>query len=237
MRTTILLLVTMVTFVVAVTLVLPRLQATPASIAVQSQGPTIQRLERLSHLVTTRVAVADVLIGEGEGCRGSWLIRGDALIGVDLSRAQILDKDDQARRATVRLPPPEVMQARVDHQRSRTWQVSRMAWLPWNADQHRLRDAVMFQAQQLVVQAAGSAESIQQAKTTAEAIITAFYGEVGWQVEVTWEPKAARRPRDGAAIRGTRCRRPHPGHSAGPVFRSDCNACEKWQRFYAKHPK
>jgi hypothetical protein len=56
-----------------------------------------------------------VLVGEGEGCRGAWLIRGDALIGVDLSRAQILDKDDEARRATVRFPPPGVLQARVDH--------------------------------------------------------------------------------------------------------------------------
>ena len=135
-----------------------------------------------------------MLVGEGEGSRGSWLIRGDALIGVDLSRAQILDKDDEARRATVRLPPPEVMQARVDHQRTRTWQVSRMAWLPWNADQDRLRDTVMFEAQKLIAQAAGSAESIRQAKMTAEAIITAFYGEVGWQVRVTWEeaPSAKR---------------------------------------------
>ena len=192
MRTTILLLVAMATFMFAVALVLPRLQAPPSPITVESQGPTIQRLERLCHLVTTRVAVADVLVGEGEGCRGSWLIRGDALIGVDLSRAQILDKDDDARRATVRLLPPEVMQARVDHDRSRTWQVSRMAWLPWNADQDRLRDAVMRQAQQLVAHAAGSAESLQHAKMTTEAIITAFFAEVGWQVEVTWETNAAK---------------------------------------------
>jgi hypothetical protein len=113
---------------------------------------------------------------------------------VDLSRAEILDKDDEARRATVRLPPPEVMQARVDHQRTKTWRVSRMAWLPWNADQDRLRDSVMLQAQQLVAQAAGSAESIQQAKAAAAAIIAGFYGEVGWQVEVTWAVVPADRP-------------------------------------------
>ena len=107
---------------------------------------------------------------------------------------QILDKNDEARRATVRLPPPEVMQARVDHERTRTWQVNRMAWLPWNADQDRLRDAVMLQAQQLVAHAAGSTESIQQAKTSTEAIIRAFYAEVGWQVEVTWEAVATDRP-------------------------------------------
>jgi hypothetical protein len=52
---------------VALAIFLPRLQARPAPITVQSQGPTIQRLERLSHLVTSRVSVANVLVGEGEG--------------------------------------------------------------------------------------------------------------------------------------------------------------------------
>jgi hypothetical protein len=190
----ILLFVVLATSIVATAIVLSRLQATPARATIQSQGPTIQRLERLSHLVTTRVAVAYVLVGEGEGCRGSWLIRGDALIGVDLSRARILEKDDEARWATVRLPPPEVMQSRVDHQRSKTWEVRRMVWLPWNANQDQLRDVAMLQAQQLVAQAAGSAESIQQAKMTAEAIITAFYAEIDWQVTVTWASDAADRP-------------------------------------------
>jgi len=119
---------------------------------------------------------------------------GCSLIGVDLSRAEILDKDYEARRATIRLPPPEVMQARVDHQRTKTWQVSRMAWLPWNADQDGLRDSVMLQAQQLVAQAAGSAESIQQAKAAAAAIIAGFFNEVGWRVEVTWAAEAVGRP-------------------------------------------
>ena len=186
MRTTFLFLIALATSLVAVALVLPRLQPSPASITIRSEGPTIQRIERLSRLVSSRVTVADVLVGEGDGCRGSWLIRGDALLGVDLSRAQILDKDDDARRATVRLPPPEVMQARVDHQRTKTWEVRRMTWLAWNADQDRLRDEVMRQAQQLVSQAAGSTENLQQARTAAEAIIAAFYSEVGWQVQVTW---------------------------------------------------
>jgi hypothetical protein len=62
-----------------------------------------------------------------------------------------------------------------------------MAWLPWNADQDRLRDDVMLQAKQLVAHADGSTESIQQAKTATATIVKAFYEEVGWQVPVTWE--------------------------------------------------
>lgn len=60
---------------------LPRFHtpSTPTSVVVHSQGPTVEKLERLSSLVTTRVQVADILVAEGKGCRGSWLIKGNAL--------------------------------------------------------------------------------------------------------------------------------------------------------------
>jgi hypothetical protein len=176
--------------VAATVLGLSHFRATADPVVVHSQGPTVERLERLSHLVTTRVYVADVLVGEGEGCRGAWLIRGDALIAVSLSRARITEKDEGNRKATLMLPVPEVLQPRVDHERSRTWEVRRMGWLPWNAEPDKLRDAVMAQAQQLVAHAAGSNENIQQAKTAAATILKAFYEEVGWEVTVTWEGAA-----------------------------------------------
>jgi hypothetical protein len=164
-----------------------RVAQPPPPIVVTSQGPTIERLERLSQLVTSRVYVADVLIGEGEGCRGAWLIRGDALIATSLNKAVIAETDESAKRATIRLPQPEVLQARVDHERTRTWEVSRMTWLPWNANQDRLRDEVMLQAQRLVAQAAGSKDNIEQAKRAAEVIIAALYEHVGWTVKVIWQ--------------------------------------------------
>lgn len=163
----------------------------PAPAQVQSQGPSIERLQRLSQLVTLKVTISDVLIGESEGCRGSWLIRGDALLGIDLAQANIIDRDDAARRATLLLPAPIVLHPRVDHRRTKTWQVRRMAWLPWNADEDRLRDAVMQQAQELVTHAAGSAENFSQAQAAAESAITTFFSEVGWQVKVTWMPESA----------------------------------------------
>ena len=95
----------------------------PPPAVVSSQGPTIERLERLSHLVSSRVSVADVLIGEGDGCHGAWLIRGDALLAVDLTHAQISEKDEAARRATILLPQPGILQPRVDHSRTKTWEV------------------------------------------------------------------------------------------------------------------
>jgi len=159
----------------------------PPPVVVTSTGPTIERLERLSSLVTSRVYVADVLIGDDNGCRGVWLIRGDSLIAVNLGKATIVEKDELAKRATIRLPLPEVLQARVDHERTKTWEVRTTTWILWHANQDRLRDEVMLQAQRLVAQAAASKENIEQAKRAAEVIIGALYEHVGWNVKVVWE--------------------------------------------------
>ncbi len=163
----------------------------PPPIVITSQGPTIERLERLSTLVSSRVYVADVLIGEGDGCRGAWLIRGDALIAVPLGKAAVIDKDESARRATIRLPQPEILQARVDHAKTKTWEVRTTAWIPWHCDQDHLRDEVMHQAQLMVAQAAGSKENIEQAKRSAEVIIGALYEHVGWTVSIVWQETPA----------------------------------------------
>jgi hypothetical protein len=156
------------------------------TVSVVSQGPTVERLERLAHLVTMRVYIADVLTGEGQGCRGAWLIKGDALIGIDLSQTRIVEKDEQSHRATVCLPSPRVLQSRVDHEKTRTWEVRRTTWVPWNADADQLRDSVMREAQKLVAAAAASTENVDQAKANAETMLRAFYREMGWQVQITW---------------------------------------------------
>ena len=163
----------------------------PPPIVVTSQGPTIERLERVSTLVASRVYVADVLIGEGSGCRGAFLIRGDALLAIPLDKAG--DRQGRVRKAcTIRLPPPEVLQARVDHSRTKTWEVKTTTWIPFGTDQDALRDEVMHQAQLMVAQAAGSKENIEQAKRSAEAIIGALYEHVGSTVQTVWQECAER---------------------------------------------
>ena len=77
----------------------------------------------------------------GLGGRGVFQISGDALIAVNLSRASIPSKDNETREAVICLPQPEVLQARVDHTRTRTWEVRRTTWVPWGNDQDKLRDA------------------------------------------------------------------------------------------------
>jgi hypothetical protein len=194
MRPTALLLIVLAAASSAILLV-PRFvpPETRPPIVIHSEGPTVEKLERLSQLVTTRVQIADILLAEGNGCRGSWLIKGDSLLSIDLSQAKITDKHEDTRQATIILPEPQVLQPRVDHSRTRTWAVDRLAWLPWNADQDSLRDAVMAEAQKLVAHTASSAENLSQAKLSAETVLKGLYSEVGWNVAVKWDSGDSRK--------------------------------------------
>ena len=164
-----------------------RLAGAGTRTTIVSQGPTLEKLERLAHLVTTRVYVADVLTGsDGRFC-GAWLIKGDAIIGVDMRQAHIQERNEVARTAIIEIPRPKVLQSRVDHERTKTWQVARKSWRRWGGNPDSLRDEVMLQAQKLVAQAAESDENIAQARTSTEAVIQNFYQEVGWQVRIAWD--------------------------------------------------
>lgn len=79
---------------------------------------TIERVQSLGTLVTTRVTVhsqrrvrLDGLLG---GLTTNWHGRGTVLLGPDLRRAEITDRDDARRTATVRLPEPAVLERTLD---------------------------------------------------------------------------------------------------------------------------
>jgi hypothetical protein len=155
---------------------------------VRSMGPTVTQLERIGELTTTRVHVTDVLTAEGEGYRGSWLIKGDALLSCDMTKVKIVKVHNDKRIATIRLPQPRVISARVDHDKTKTWSVEKTSWLPWRwGDQGIVRDTAMFHAQKLVVAAAGSERHLTPAKAQAELLIRQMYEFVEWKVDVEWE--------------------------------------------------
>jgi hypothetical protein len=129
-----------------------------------------------------------VLWAEGEGYRGSWLICGDALLSCNVSKARINNIDPEKQTATIQLPLLRVISARVDHDKTKTWNVEKTTWLPWKwGDQGVMRDAAMFHAQQLIETAAGSERNLDSAKAQAEFLIRQLYDFVGWKVDVQWE--------------------------------------------------
>jgi len=112
-----------------------------------------------------------------------------------MGQAKIADKHDDTKQATIILPEPQILAPRIDHSRTRTWSVERVAWLPWNADQDALRDAVYAEGQKLVAHTAASPENIKTAKMTAETILKSLYAEVGWTLVVKWPNEAADSPK------------------------------------------
>jgi hypothetical protein len=158
----------------------------PSAVQAWSSGPTIEHLESLSELVCLRVHVSDVLVGENDQYRGSWLIKGDAVLAIDLRQAKIVECDKTTRRARLRLPPPKVTSPRVDHKRTRTWSVEKTRWITWTGNPDKLRDEAMWQAQRVIQAASGSADNIQLAKNSAERLILEMYRMVGWELLVEW---------------------------------------------------
>ena len=156
-----------------------------------SSGPTIIQLERLQYVVSSRVHVADVLVGESRWLEGSWIITGDALLAVDMSRAEIKDRDEKARTATIILPHPAVLSARVNHERSQQWDVKSRSWIPLAGlllgDRRAIEQQAMREAQRLVERAAGTEDKMATARQGVESMLAEFYRAVGWQVSVRWK--------------------------------------------------
>ena len=167
----------------------PGVRETPPTFS--SPGPTVVQLERLQQLVSTRVHVADILVGESRWLEGSWIIQGDALLAVDMSKAEVTHRDDKARTATIILPQPAVLSARINHERSQQWDIKGRSWIPLASlvlgDRTVMEKQAMLQAQQLVERAAGSDSHMTTARQGVASMLAEFYQAVGWHVSVQWK--------------------------------------------------
>jgi hypothetical protein len=157
----------------------------------RSTGPTVVQLERLQYLVSTRVNVADVLVGESRWLEGSWIIQGDALIGVDMSKAQVRETDPKGQSAVIVLPRPTVLSPRVNHGRTKQWDIKSRSWIPLASlllgDRTSMEKQAMLEAQQLIERAAASEEINETARRFVQGTLAEFYRGSGWNVSVQWQ--------------------------------------------------
>ena len=167
----------------------PGVRETPPTFS--SPGPTVVQLERLQQLVSSRVHVTDVLVGESRWLEGAWIIQGDALLAVDMSRAKIKERDEKARTAAIVLPHPAVLSARVNHESSQQWDIKSRSWIPLAGlllgDRRAIEQQAMREAQRLVERAAGTDDNKAAARQGVEGMLSEFYCAVGWQVSVQWK--------------------------------------------------
>ncbi len=155
-----------------------------------SAGPRVEEVRRIAKLAVLRVQVADVIEGRNPGAMAAVLVKGDCDIAIDLSGVEVADKNDAARTATLVIPSPRPDRPRVDHDRTRIYELRKTGWAllnPFAEPQQVLLLECMQQAQQDVEDTVRSEEYIAKAKGQAELLLTGFYRELGWSIAIRWK--------------------------------------------------
>jgi hypothetical protein len=157
-------------------------------------GPTIEQVQALSCLVTTRVDVADVvethLDGYTGGVKAALLVKGDFLLGVDLSQVRFESADNAACTAVLLLPQPRVASPRLDHERTKVFAVSQSGLWQIAPGGGQTSGEVVDQgyrdAQRFVAAACDDPAIIARSRQHAEQMLAAFFAAMGWKVSVRW---------------------------------------------------
>jgi hypothetical protein len=178
-------------------LAIGRSRPPPVPISAHSLGPTRERLQALQELAIQKVEIADILTYTEGAVSAAWLIRGDGLISVSLRDIVIREVDLTAKTAWLELPHPQVLSARVDHERTVFWDhktglLNRLN--PWGVDLPDVEARAMRAAQRLIEEAVSSPVYHQHAKQLTATLITNLYASFGWTVTITWQaPKDHRK--------------------------------------------
>ena len=152
-----------------------------------SSSPTITEIQKLGELVVLRVSVADVLEDAAYEYKGIWIVRGDAQVAVDLRLAQLQSADEKTKKLVVVLPPPKVIQPRVDLEKSKIFEVVKTTLIPFVGDRDKLTNQGWSKAQRMVESACTDEGFIDQARGQTELVLTNMYRLVGWDVDIVWQ--------------------------------------------------
>jgi hypothetical protein len=154
---------------------------------------TVEQLQSLAHLLTTRVTVSDVLEtrlqGWTGGIRAALLVHGDFIVSIDLSRAEFEQMDHGARSAILVLPQPQVSRPRLDHDRTRLFTVTWHGLWQVGLDQGRQSDLVnrsYAQAQERIADSSDHPQWLEHARRQAEQVLGSFFDALGWEITLRW---------------------------------------------------
>jgi hypothetical protein len=172
--------------------------------------PPMLALEKMGRLVSVKVNVADVVEFTQERTLGipwsAWqlsyagtkvvlIAKGDCLVGTDLMAGRYEAVDAARRSATLVLPAPKVLQARVNHAPpeqggSRLYAISNQgieAIVPGNESRAQAIDGALRLAQTRIEDAGRSADVLRAARESAEHVLQAAFGALGWNVAIRWQ--------------------------------------------------
>jgi hypothetical protein len=138
------------------------------------------------------VRLADTLTVDArdgvDSVRAAWIVRGDALVGVDVAAAVIESIDAEARLATVSLPEPRAISPRIDHLGTSVFDM-RTGMLTGDRYVAGIQDRAMRLAQERIERQAAEPEHLELARERIESIVRGFYALAGWTVEIRWRDR------------------------------------------------
>ncbi len=156
---------------------------------IASTAPRIEDIREIAKLAVLEVHVADVIEGRNAGGRALVLVHGDADLAVDWSAIEVAATDAEQRVLTLNLPEPQVERARVDHDRTRVYEVVKTgvaAWNPFADPRPALLEDCMRAAQQSIDRAARDPAFVAQARLRTESLLTAYHQRLGWRTAIRW---------------------------------------------------
>ncbi len=151
------------------------------------RGAGIPDLRTVGAFCLEQLPFEDVVTSQQGGIAwvsGSWSVCGDAVIGLDVEQIQVT-VDDSGKRLTLRLPPPRVISARIDHDRTVAHRIRRSVFASLERETEQ-RTAALRTAS---VRLSELAQSEAEAPATRSRItdrLTRFFAAKGWSARIEW---------------------------------------------------
>jgi hypothetical protein len=154
--------------------------------------PTVERVTEVGNLCVLKIHMSDMLTAKSSSLKASWMIAGDALISVDLTKVRIDQADQVAKTLVLEMPALKVLSPRVNHEKTKHWDTESVCWHNgwFTRDKlgksSHLHEMAMKEAQKVIAQVSQSPEYFDNARESAERIVTALYAGTGYTVSFQW---------------------------------------------------
>lgn len=154
--------------------------------------PTVERVTEIGELCVLKIQMSDMLTAKSNSLKASWMIAGDALISVDLTKVRVEQADQDRRTLVLEMPALKVLSPRVNHEKTKHWDTESICWHDgWFTHDKlgkssHLHEMAMKEAQKVVAHVSQSREYHDDARESAERIVTALYAGTDYTVSFNW---------------------------------------------------
>ena len=157
--------------------------------------PSLEAIRALSELTVLEVDATEVVTTSLKGYTGSTsvvvLVNGTLTYGVDLDQARTQRTNQTQQHLVVALPQPKVRDVIIHHGTSQVLRSKRSGLWQLAIGPAR-EDEVLMTALAIghdrFMSAATRDDLVSRAKRHAEAALAQFVSEMGWAIEIRWEP-------------------------------------------------